>query len=208
MPSGVQTAQLEALDHQLDPPDQYASPPPITALELNPPDPGDLPRYSVPPDPLALTEVMDFVDYAEEAIEGYADIRIFPDTWNQEFLGTELSPTSAWIMRPYLEVLELLRMNNNVLMEQRGRPADYTTWNHVDNPVVYIYTLEHTFAVARFLWSIYLTAADLKILFLPDIPRHPPPYSTTPPRFHVCLCLQRRKQAKPHEAMDPRSRTR
>ena len=58
-------------------------------------------------------------------------------------------------------------------------PGQIATWDHMQNLVVYITALGSTFAIPRFLFTIYIVVTDTQPLFLIDDLDNPPQYPIT-----------------------------
>ena len=95
--------------------------------------------------------------------------------------GTGTAPVMETILkitRPYQEVLELLRMNNDVLTHVSA--AQEGPWDHQSRGVVYLNTLGLTFGIPIPLFVIYSTVADLQVAF-EDLSAPPLYHHTLPP---------------------------
>ena len=109
--------------------------------------------------------------------EGYTDISLI--RLGQQGTGTTpVMETVLKITRPYQEVLELLRMNNDVLTHIPA--AQEGPWDHQSRGVVYINTLGSTFGIPIPLFIIYSTVADLQVAF-EDLSAPPLYHHTLPP---------------------------
>jgi hypothetical protein len=117
-------------------------------------------------------EFMSFIELDSEHLTGYAELRVFPFTLYDKSDEAPKTPPIVSLQRPYQEIVDLLRMAEQIFYTILRETADYQQWNHVSNPVVYINTLGTLVAIPRFLWFIYSTVTDTSI--------HsalPPPYT-------------------------------
>ena len=139
---------------------------------------------------MTLTETMDWIELEanqpmdpvtriRHPISGYAELQVFPSDFLQSVSDGRPAPTMARIPRPYQEVIDLLRFNNELLNVDGLRTENRRQWDHVNFPVTYINTLESTFAINQLLWHCYIVSADLELPFLILTP--PPSYPPNSP---------------------------
>ena len=136
-----------------------------------------IPTYPPPepqgfPDPRTLTQPITRTTIDNYDNEGYTDINL-----SQQGTGTApVMETILKIMRPYQEVLELLRMSNDVLTYISA--VHEGPWDHQSCGVVYINTLGLTFGIPIPFFVIYSTVTDLQVAF---------ENLSTPPLYHHTL---------------------
>ena len=137
-----------------------------------------LPRYhffnpfQMPPaQPLLLwdaTLISDDDDFDEGTLRGHVQIRVFPRNVHRQWLRNEMNvPPTYGILRPYGEILEVMRFARD-LTRYLGTLQQSHDWDHETFNLTYIYTLDCLLPIPRFLWQIYLVAADLSPVRLSD----------------------------------------
>ena len=170
------------IGNRLQMPQQMDSPEPAPPISLSslidsiptypPPEPQEF------PDPRTLTQPVTRTTIDDYDNEGYTDINLI--RLSQQGTGTApVMETILKITRPYQEVLELLRMNNDVLTHVSAVP-EAGPWDHQSRGVVYINTLGSTFGIPIPLFVIYSTVADLQVAF-EDLSAPPLYHHTLPP---------------------------
>jgi hypothetical protein len=125
------------------------------------------------PDPARLSDVLDRVDadlVRHRRHLGRVPVQIFPEDFGNELHLNAPEPPTHQIIRPYQEILNLLRFNHQLIRAYEERDGLHVTWDYVSRPVVYIYTMDSMFAIIAPLWNCYLTATDLHPLTQHDNP--------------------------------------
>ena len=137
-----------------------------------------LPRYQFfnpfqlpPAQPILLwdsTLISDNDEFDEGTLQGHVQIRVFPRNMHREWARNNTNvPPSYGILRPYGEILEVMRFARD-LTRYLGTLQEAHDWDHETFALTYIYTLDCLLPVPRFLWQIYLVAADLSPVRLTD----------------------------------------
>ena len=96
---------------------------------------------------------------------GYVQIEVFPRNFPHAWALSEnsIAPTMR-VIRPYMEVLELLRTARDITAALQHVNGN-SQWGHVRYPLTYIYVLLSLVPIPRSLWHIYLIQADLTPLY-------------------------------------------
>src|SRR5882757_2974618 len=186
MPGGVRSAELDMLDRST--PEATLGVPTLPAtsrLDLELPAFDSITFPSLDPVTLALRlDVLNLnalgLDTDNRTSQGYYEpITIFREHF-MECLAFGLPlPSGTNIIRPYQEILELLKWTAEYIILLRGPAEQYVTWDYVNYPIVYIRTLGLVFGVPRTLWQTYSVAADFRNLLHTE-PSNLPPLYTSP----------------------------
>jgi hypothetical protein len=156
------------------------TPPVINPLTLN----DRLPWYqassneNVYPDPMELSAAPEHGRDTDDRII-YSEIWIFPFRVRNHRTNPIEGPPTIKVIRPYKEILDLIKMNHQVLLTQNQEREEGEQWDHVTHPIVYINTLGSVFGIAKFLLLFYSVIADLDIVYSNILPISlipPPPY--------------------------------
>src|SRR5882757_7838927 len=186
MPSGVRSAELDMLDRSA--PDTTLGVPMLPAtscLDLKLPafDSTTFPCL----DPVTLALRLDVLNLDTLGLDTdnrtthryYKLITVFQENFMECLAFQFPLPSGTNIIRPYQEILELLKWTAEYVIYLRGPAEQYVTWDYVNYPIVYIRTLSLVFGVPRTLWQTYSVAADFRNLLHTE-PSNLPPLYTSP----------------------------
>lgn len=200
-PHGTRSAMMEFIDLYIrDPLENHLPPLPINRahrVPFPPPFHHTNALFGLP-DPLSLSAFLEYTfpeddlpeatdRYPDPVLPGYAEIGVFPEDFGSSLSQGSPAPIKYRLLRPYQEVVDLLRFNYHLLRTINRAIGPYVTWNHEEEPIVYIYTLESTIGIVETLWHCYTSSSDLFPILLPPHATSPPPYPVNQPAPPVTL---------------------
>src|SRR5882757_9687736 len=185
MPDGVRPAELDMLDRSA--PDMTLGVPmlPTTSrldLELLAFDSTTFPSL----DPVTLALRLDILDLDSLGLDldnhttrgVFEVITVFRSHFMECLAFGFPLPSGTNVIRPYQEILELLKCTVEYIIYVRGPASQFITWDYINHPIVYIRTLSLVFGVPRTLWQTYSIAADFRNLTVTESSNNPPLYTS------------------------------